>query len=208
MYPREMMYNLYSNKIEVAAIYVDNPGIYFSFKNVDCWDESRDAKNYNGPYPVIAHPPCGPWGSLSWNAYLDDKTTGPRAIEQVRKFGGVLEHPANSKLFDFCNVVKPGKNIDSYNGRTIEIDQVWWGNPLRKRTWLYMVGIHFFSIYDYKYVDFDAKPTHVFGHGSGIQGRINRQTKKIRELPGNERAKTPPRLAMWLVELAKSSCLK
>jgi hypothetical protein len=189
--------------IEVAALYVDCPGIYYEFSNVDPWNEINNAKNYHGPYPVIAHPPCGPWGALKWNSYLDDKSTGPRAVEQVRTFGGILEHPARSSLFNYCNLPKPNDGYDKYGGYTIQVDQLWWGHPLQKRTWLYIVGISKVLSSNFRYIDFEEKVTHVFGHGSGKLGRIKRRTSELRELPDNQRAKTPPRLAKWLIELAR-----
>lgn len=59
----------------VAALYVDPLGPYPALRHdpddlwdapllVDCWDATRDARLYNGPHPVIAHPPCKHWGRL------------------------------------------------------------------------------------------------------------------------------------------------
>lgn len=106
---------------------------------IDCWDESRDARLYDGPHPVIAHPPCKHWSGLRHLAHVgcadcewrgprsklvlgsadttdvrcpecgcsdleSDADCAPRAVEQVRKWGGVLEHPAGSLLWehDLC----------------------------------------------------------------------------------------------------------
>ena len=45
----------------VAALYVERNGVYWNLPGVDPWDEERDARLYEGPYPVVAHPPCQRW---------------------------------------------------------------------------------------------------------------------------------------------------
>jgi hypothetical protein len=42
----------------IAALFVETNGIYYNRPNVDPWDEARDARLYEGPWPVVAHPPC------------------------------------------------------------------------------------------------------------------------------------------------------
>ena len=42
----------------IAALFVETGGVYFGLPNVDPWDEERDARLYDGPWPVVAHPPC------------------------------------------------------------------------------------------------------------------------------------------------------
>jgi hypothetical protein len=49
----------------VAALYVERDGAYWNMPDVDAWDEQRDARLYNGPYPVVAHPPCQRWGAMA-----------------------------------------------------------------------------------------------------------------------------------------------
>lgn len=41
----------------VAALYVEADGPYSRVEGVDLWPESRDARKYAGPHPVVAHPP-------------------------------------------------------------------------------------------------------------------------------------------------------
>jgi hypothetical protein len=89
--------------IEVAALFVESRGHYFGLDGVEPWDEAQDARKYNGPHPVVAHPPCSSWCQL---AHVNKKRYGieigdddgcfKSALESVRKFGGVLEHPAFS----------------------------------------------------------------------------------------------------------------
>src|SRR5258707_7022100 len=88
----------------VAALYVDPRGPYPKLVE-HWWDEHRDARTYAGPWPVVAHPPCGPWSALRHlHASPEDNEYGVAAIEQVRKWGGVLEQPATSKLFENCGI--------------------------------------------------------------------------------------------------------
>lgn len=90
----------------IAALYVEAGGAYFGLANVDPWDEARDARLYDGPYPVIAHPPCQLWGAMAnvnyarWggdhNRPGNDGGCFAAALDSVRRFGGVLEHPAKA----------------------------------------------------------------------------------------------------------------
>lgn len=92
----------------VAALFVDQKGCYVGAQGVDPWDEARDARNYAGPYPVVAHPPCQRWGRF-WHGstrlphqYLqgDDGGCFRAALLALCEFGGVLEHPADSHAWD------------------------------------------------------------------------------------------------------------
>lgn len=40
----------------IAALFVQRDGCYWNLEGVDPWDEARDARLYDGPYPVVAHP--------------------------------------------------------------------------------------------------------------------------------------------------------
>jgi hypothetical protein len=124
----------------------------------------------------------------------DEKALAPWAIEQIRKFGGVLEHPANSKLWPELNLPAPGRK-DEYGGWTLPIHQHWWGHRAEKKTRLYIVGCEPKDIPDIPLrID---EPTHVIGD-VGRAGRGKRP-----EVSKAEREHTPPALAVWLCELAK-----
>ena len=89
----------------IAALYVETNGAYYGLDGVDPWDQVRDARLYDGPHPVVAHPPCQRWGKMWFGQPLTVKETGQRktkgsdagcfaaAMTAVRNFGGVLEHP-------------------------------------------------------------------------------------------------------------------
>lgn len=180
----------------VAALYVDKLGPYLNLP-VDIWDIERNAKLYNGPHPIIAHPPCGPWGMLSHlsNAVEDEKECAWRAIEQVRAFGGILEHPKGSKLFQISSLPRPGET-DSCGGYTIEICQSDFGHVARKRTWLYMVGVDKSSLW------FPPKREPVaWCSGSYTPGDRGCVPFGFRVASALERRLTPPALALWLLWL-------
>lgn len=145
----------------IAALFVATNGIYFGLDNVDPWDEYRDATKYNGPYPVVAHPPCQRWSMLSasveakygyWFARGNDGGTFESALESVEKYGGILEHPAYSAAWQTFNLEIPHPNRWEFNGDeysrwirarcgwTCQVNQSNYGHDARKRTWLYFVG--------------------------------------------------------------------
>jgi hypothetical protein len=91
--------------VPVAALYVESNGAYIGLPDVHAWDEARDARDYAGPYPVVAHPPCERWGKfyrggMAWKGAPkklgDDAGCFSAALSSVRQWGGVLEHPAGS----------------------------------------------------------------------------------------------------------------
>lgn len=126
----------------IAALYVERGGPYFGRGDVDAWDAERDATRYDGPHQIIAHPPCGPWGNLRKFYQGHEHALAPLAVAQVRIWGGVLEHPARSLLWDHCGLPRPGALFpDRFGGYSLEVCQVDWGHVARKRTWLYVVGV-------------------------------------------------------------------
>ena len=87
-----------TGRYTVAALWVDQKGPYPEMAGVDCWTRERDARIYAGPHPIIAHPPCGPWGRY-WHVCKQPKEDGIIAMELVHRFGGVVEQPTTSTLF-------------------------------------------------------------------------------------------------------------
>ncbi len=182
----------------VAALFIDPRGPYPKMPGVECWDEARDARLYDGPHPVVAHPPCGPWGSLRHLSKNHDPQLAIIAVDQVRRFGGVLEHPARSLLWKEVGLPSPGET-DQYGGTTIAVKQVEWGHACQKPTWLYVVGAA-----PRIEPPFPGKaPTHGIFYGrferSGHAGpKLLGASKEIRR-------RTPPAFAEWLVALARAS---
>lgn len=134
----------------IAALYVARGGCYFGLPDVDPYDISRDARLYAGPWPVVAHPPCSRWCQL---AYINQKRYGHRvgddggcfasALAAVRKWGGVLEHPARSYAWPAHLLPAPprrGWGRTLCGGWVCEVSQAAYGHAARKLTWLYFVG--------------------------------------------------------------------
>jgi hypothetical protein len=195
--------------VTVAALYVERGGPYFTMAGVDPWDLARDARTYAGPHPVVAHPPCGPWGNLRHlhvpnRERRNDADCGPIAVDQVRRFGGALEQPAGSRLFDRCNCSKPTNGYDSFGGISIEVCQVEWGHPARKKTWIYLVGVVLPRIDP----PFPGRvPTHWVSGGrlhdrKGSGGIV---PPGIKVCSAQQRRRTPPAFAEWLVSLAATA---
>lgn len=138
----------------IAALYVLKNGPYYGLPDVDPWDKERDARRYDGPWPVVAHPPCARWGRY-WSGgpsnhgkfkLGDDEGCFAAALASVRKWGGVLEHPADSHAWSAFSLNKPPRSggwvvADAQGGWTCCVEQGHYGNPSRKRTWLYVVGL-------------------------------------------------------------------
>jgi hypothetical protein len=156
---------MYNGK--VAALFIDPKGIYPTLPDVECWGPEQDARLYNGPHPVVAHPPCNLWvnmAAVNWKRYKRQKPAWyeggtdegcfKSALESVRKYGGVLEHPAGShawgKTYDVGRPPEPGRwwrhNFGSSEpdeareGWVCEVWQSAYGHKARKRTWLIYCG--------------------------------------------------------------------
>ena len=136
----------------VAALYVQPDGCYAGLEWVDTWPKERDARLYNGPYPVVAHPPCQRYGNLGianyarWggehNRPMNDGGCFAAALAAVNCWGGVLEHPANSRAWPAYNLNAPerGKWTRSGIGWVCEVWQSAYGHRASKKTWLYWRG--------------------------------------------------------------------
>jgi hypothetical protein len=184
----------------VAALYVDPRGAYPKMPGVDCWDEERDADKFPGGMPCVAHPPCGPWGALAHLCRNDSKHHARLAVQFVRANGGVLEHPAHSKLWLEQGLPLPNELPDAFSGHTVEVNQVHWGHRCTKPTWLYCVGVARTRIEPPMP---DAEPTHGIWYGDFE--RAGRAGPTLLGASKEIRRRTPPLFAEWLVSLARSS---
>jgi hypothetical protein len=179
----------------VVALYVEPGGPYPALLGAErCWDKDRDARGYAGPSPVVAHPPCGPWGRFAWASRYQDPGLGILAVEQVRRWGGVLEHPAHSKLWTACGLWRPGEWTDPHGGFSLQVEQVRWGHSCIKSTWLYIVGLDRREVGP---MPPPASPTHVVAVSRATIG------PRLPSLGKEARRRTPEPFARWLVSLAQ-----
>jgi hypothetical protein len=139
----------------IAALFVETYGCYFGLPGVDPWDESRDARLYAGPWPVVAHPPCQRWGRF-WHGSTrkphqfklgDDGGCFEAALKAVRRWGGVLEHPADSRAWPKFGIPRPPRSggwhpADAGNRWTCCVYQGHYGHLSGKPTWLYACVPH------------------------------------------------------------------
>lgn len=183
----------------VAVLFARQDSIYKTLPGCDVYDIERDAGNFRGGMPVVAHPPCRAWGRLRTFARPrpGERELALAAVCHVRLNGGVLEHPAASQLWPVAGLPDPGTR-DAWGGYTLPVHQHWWGHRAEKATLLYIVGTEPGDLPPIPYrID---EPTHV------VQSR-----KRIGHRPHitkSEREATPLQLAQWLVEVARRCALK
>jgi hypothetical protein len=178
----------------VAVLFARADSIYKQLPGTDVYDIERDALTFPGGMPIVAHPPCRAWGLLRQFSKPRDgeKELALWAVDQIRRCGGVLEHPAGSTLWPAAGLPEPGKR-DQWGGWTLVVYQHWFGHRAEKATRLYIVGCFPADIPDIP-MRLD-KPTHCI-----------RPTKSYPRLPSvtkAEREHTPTDFAVWLLDLAR-----
>jgi hypothetical protein len=193
----------------IAALFVQEGGAYYGLPNVDPWPESRDARLYAGPWPVVAHPPCERWTNfarLNFKRYGgehnrpgNDGGCFASALENLRLYGGVLEHPAGSLAFDVFCLPRPtryGWQMGTDGFWTTEVDQAAYGHRARKSTWLvFSSGFH----------EKSAPPLINWARVRGTH-QIGGFDVTLPQLPKKERAATPPAFRDLLISIAESAC--
>ena len=182
---------------EIAALFCRADSNYKAIPNVHVYDAERDARTYDGPWPVIAHPPCRAWASLRNHAKprTDERNLARLGVALVREFGGVLEHPQKTTLWKAQRLPDIGV-LDQFGGFTVVVDQNWWGHRARKRTRLYVVGCARESVPLMPLKLGEA--THTVGLWSGRNKAECRPS-----VSKTEYEHTPPDFCAWLVELAR-----
>jgi hypothetical protein len=190
----------------IAALFVHAHSPYKAMPDVDAWDIERDARGWPGGMRAVAHPPCRAWGKLRDKAQPrpDEKELARQAVRWVRRFGGVVEHPAHSTLWADMRMPLPGRRRDAWGGWTLPVSQHWFGHRAEKMTWLYIVGCEPadvppipLSLADpVAVVAQPKKRDTVLRLRKGMQGWKPEISRAEREL-------TPTPFAQWLVELVR-----
>ncbi len=183
----------------VAVLCCSKNSIYKTIPGCDCYDIKRDAGTFKGGMPVVAHPPCRLWSAFCSHQAKsknpeEEKALGVFCADQVKKFGGVLEQPAHSRLWSECGLPIPGQqgSIFSKEPResfAIEMPQYWFGDTREKNTWVYVHGVHWTIL---PALPFRLKP-------EGGDRRIWQLMSSK-----NQRERTPIKFAEWLVACARS----
>ncbi len=117
------------------------------------------------------------------------------ALASVRRWGGVLEHPAGSNAWAAHGLTPPGETIGWRQTALCEwVCEVWqsaYGHPARKRTWLFYCGVQ---------APVEARWERTPGtHQVGWFDRIKPTLSK------KDASATPPGFAYFLVELAAAA---
>ena len=189
----------------IAALFVETNGAYFGLPEVDPWDVRRDAMLYEGPHPVVAHPPCSRWCQLApmnearyGHAVGDDGGAFAHALDCVRRFGGVLEHPAFSYAWPAHGLPIPARAwsrslFDA--GWVCEVSQSAYGHPARKLTWLYYVGEQPPPQLRWHEVEPTAQVSFCGNHGDSELPRLGKRAASA----------TPPEFRAILIDMARSA---
>lgn len=183
----------------VAVLFAREDSIYKSIDGCDVWDQKRDALKWNARSPIVAHPPCGLWGRLAHmsKAPAAERKLALWAVCQVRINGGVLEHPATSKLWPEAALPEPGE-YDGWGGFTIALPQAWFGHKAEKATRFYIVGTTPSNLPEVPLKL--GESSHVVDTAKSI-GKGDPRWRPCITKP--EREHTPPDLARWLVAIAR-----
>lgn len=93
----------------IPVLFARKDSVYKTLPGTDVYDVERDALTWLGGSALIAHPPCRAWGQLKYFAKPrpNEKELAVWAIENIRRWGGVLEHPYRSDLWKSLNLPLP-----------------------------------------------------------------------------------------------------
>lgn len=166
--------------MSVAALFTCRSGPYAAL-GCEVFDLARDARTFALDRPIVAHPPCRAWGKLRHFAKPreDERDLALFAMWAARHCGGIVEHPAASRLWSWFGL-RPGVR-DEFGGLLVVVDQSAYGHAAQKRTGFYCVGCELPIRVDW----------------GGVLAR-----RVVERMCRAERERTPVELARVLVEAA------
>ncbi len=178
----------------ISILFARRDSIYKTLPDCDVWNIDRNALNWPGGCPIIAHPPCRAWGRLRHFAKPRDgeRELAIWSVNQVQKWGGVLEHPFASLLWPTMGLPTKGYR-DIFGGYTLTVSQWWFGHRADKPTLLYIVGCSDTNL--------PAIPFKL-----GIPSHVVQSRKRLDHRPHitkAEREHTPLEMAKFLVAIAE-----
>ena len=204
--------------MKVAALYVEPDGAYIGLPGVDTWDEARDARTYAGPHPVVAHPPCQRWGRF-WHGSTrkphqfklgDDGGCFEAALAALKRWGGVLEHPAHSRAWDVFGIRRPLQGAGwwwcpGHDVWVCQVEQGHYGHESRKPTWLIAANIPRQSLPDLNWTKGEQR---IHPRALELQGYEKARRIGMMAMVGGKnktkiRNATPPEFRDLLLELAR-----
>jgi len=174
----------------VAVLCAARNSIYKTMEGVEVYDMDRDTKTFFGSMPIVGHPPCRSWSAFCAHQAKPlpgEKELGPLVVWMLRNNGGVLEHPAHSRLWDFLGLPKPGEPMRE-GLWSMAVKQAWWGDTRTKNTWL------LFSKIDPSQVDVPLR----LHNPKGDRRRWQVMSK-------HQRSATVPAFAEWLIDTARQA---
>lgn len=201
----------------IAALYVETDGCYYGLPDVDPWDIIRDARGYRGPFPIVAHPPCQRWGRF-WHGSTrkphqfelgDDGGCFLAALDCVRIWGGVIEHPADSHAWKFYDLTPPKRfagwqPADDCGGWTCYVEQGHYGHMSRKPTWLYACKVELPEL-NWSKGEQRLHPTALARYGYAKARRIGMTAMVGGKDKTKIRNATPPAFRDVLIGIARSA---
>jgi len=188
------------HRADVAVLFARADSHYKTLPGVEVYDMERDARTYDGPWPVVAHPPCRAWGRLRHMASprADERNLARLPWRWCASSAACLSTQRASTLWPAQRLPEPSQR-DGFGGWTLPITQHAWGHRANKATRLYIVGCEPRDIPDMPLTLGDA-PAVCGTSGRRRDGSRNTDRPEISKA---EREHTPPELALWLVELAR-----
>jgi hypothetical protein len=213
---------------QIAALYVETGGCYYGLDGVDPWDEARDARKYAGPWPVVAHPPCQRWGRF-WHGSTakphqfekgDDFGCFMAALAAIRRYGGVIEHPADSHAWEAFGLRKPARAggwIDARMTGDSEPPAMWtccvhqghYGHFSGKPTWLLVAGVARGDLPELRWGKCEQRihPVALARHGYAKARRIGMMAMVGGKDKTRIRNATPPEFRDVLLDIARRAQL-